>query len=153
RRYAFSARDRIDETEIRIRSVRGKRYHYLRNYTPGAGFASLNRYKEKCFLVKPLMRELLADGQLAGPPRELMEPAPREQLFDCSADPHEIHNLADSPAPEHRAALVAMRAALDTWIAETGDRGEFPEPRDVVAPFEKEMHDWFGTPVWYEQVR
>ena len=49
RSYAFSARDRIDETENRIRSVRGKRFHYLRNYIPETGFASLNRYKEKCF--------------------------------------------------------------------------------------------------------
>jgi hypothetical protein len=42
----------------RIRSVREKRYHYLRNYMPEQGFASLNRYKEKCFAVKPLMREM-----------------------------------------------------------------------------------------------
>ena len=39
------ARDRIDETVLRIRSVRGKRYHYLRNYIPGEGFPTLNRYK------------------------------------------------------------------------------------------------------------
>ena len=41
-----------------------------------------------------------------------------------------------------------MSAALDTWMAETGDRGAFPEPEEVVAPFTKEMHDWFGTPDW-----
>ncbi|MBD3672816.1 MAG: hypothetical protein HUJ26_04755 [Planctomycetaceae bacterium] len=23
------------------------------------------------------------------------------------------------------------------------------EPAEIVAPFEKEMHDWFGTPEWY----
>ena len=150
RRYAFSARDRIDETENRIRSVRGKRYHYLRNYVPEQGFASLNRYKEKCFLVKPLMRKMFAEGKLTGPPADLMGPLPKEQLYDTQADPHEIHNLADSDDPRHRAALLEMRAALDTWIAETGDRGQFPESREIVAPFEKEMHDWFGTPDWYK---
>lgn len=149
RRYAFSARDRIDETENRIRSVRGKRYHYLRNAMPEQGFASLNRYKEKCFLVKPLMRELQAAGKLTGPAAELMQPLPAEQLFDTLVDPHETKNLADSP--EHQRILAEMRAALDTWIVETGDRGEFPEPREIVAPFEKEMHDWFGTPEWYLQ--
>ena len=41
-----------------------------------------------------------------------------------------------------------LRAALDAWIVETGDRGAVPEPPEVVAPFEKEMHDWFGTPAW-----
>ena len=28
-----------------------------------------------------------------------------------------------------------------------------PEPNEIVAPFEKEMHDWFGTPEWYRQKR
>lgn len=151
RSYVFSARDRIDETEIRLRSVRDKRYHYVRNFTPGAGFLTLNRYKEKCFLVKPLMRKLHAEGKLTGPPADLMKPFPDEQLYDTQSDPYEIKNLADSSDAEHQTALARMRAALDTWIIETGDRGEIAEPRDVVAPFEKEMHDWFGTPDWYKR--
>ncbi len=148
RRYAFSARDRIDETEVRQRSVRDKRYHYVRNFTEGAGFATLNRYKEKCFLVKPLMRQMLEKGTLTGPPAELMKPFAREQLFDTQSDPYEINNLAESDSPAHRQVLAEMRAALDTWMIETGDRGHIVEPRDVVAPFEREMHDWFGTPQW-----
>jgi len=148
RRYAFSARDRIDETEIRQRSVRDKRYHYVRNFTKGAGFPTLNRYKEKCFLVKPLMRQLLAEGKLVGPPADLMKPFADEQLFDTQSDPYEVSNLAKSDSPEHRRVLREMRAALDTWMVESGDRGHIAEPRDVVAPFEKEMHDWFGTPAW-----
>ena len=150
RPFAFSARDRIDETVIRIRSVRDKRYHYVRNFTPGAGFPSLNRYKEKCFLIKPLMRRLDAEGKLSGPPADLMEPMPREQLYDTQSDPHEIDNLVGSSEPKHRKALQRLRAALDTWITETGDRGRYLEPEEVVAPFEKEMHEWFGTPDWYQ---
>jgi len=151
REFSFSARDRIDETAIRQRSVRDSRYHYIRNFTPGAGFSTLNRYKEKCFLVQPLMRSLFAEGKLTGPPAEFMEPFPREMLYDTRSDPYEIRNLADSPVPEHRAELARLRAALDTWIVETGDRGEWQEPPEVVAPFEKEMHDWFGTPEWFRQ--
>jgi arylsulfatase A-like enzyme len=148
RTYAFSARDRIDETVVRQRSVRDARYHYIRNFTPGSGFLTLNRYKEKCFLVKPLMRQLLAKGELIGPPAELMQPFPEEFLFDTRTDPYEIKNLADSDVPDHRAALGRMRAALDTWIIETGDRGHISEPPEIVDPFEREMHDWFGTPAW-----
>lgn len=151
RTYAFSARDRIDETVVRRRSVRDKRYHYVRNFTPGAGFPTLNRYKEKCFLIKPLMRRLMAEGELFGPPAELMQPFPEEQLFDTLADPHEINNLAGSVDPEHRAALLRMRAALDTWMIETGDRGHIAEPEEVVAPFRQEMHEWFGTPEWVQE--
>lgn len=148
RTYAFAARDRIDETVIRMRSVHDKRYHYIRNFTPGAGFETLNRYKEKCFLVKPLMRQLKAEGKLSGPPLDLMKPFPNEMLFDNQNDPDEILNLADSENPEHIDALVRLRAALDTWMVETGDRGYIPEPPEIIAPFEKEMHDWFGTPSW-----
>ncbi len=150
RQYAFSARDRIDETVNRIRSVRGKRYHYIRNYYPDRHFTSLNRYKEKCFPIKPLMRKLMKAGKLTGPPAALMSStvAP-EQLFDTEKDPHEIANLAASTKLEHREALIRMRAALSVWIVETQDQGEFPEPDHVVKPFEKEMHDWFGTPSWH----
>ena len=154
RLYAFSARDRIDETVNRIRSVRGKRYHYIRNYYPDRHFTSLNRYKEKCFPIKPLMRKLMAEGKLTGAPAELMSPtvAP-EQLFDTVNDPHEIHNLANSKEPQHREALIRMRTALSVWMTETQDQGVFPEPDEVVKPFEKEMHDWFGTPDWYTELQ
>lgn len=151
RTYAFAARDRIDETAVRMRSVHDQRYHYIRNYTVGAGFKTLNRYKEKCFLVKPLMRKLQSDGKLSGPPLELMQPFPDEMLFDTQADPHEIRNLAESNDEEHRAALLRMQGALDTWIVESGDRGHIPEPPEIVTPFTKEMHDWFGTPEWVEE--
>ncbi len=148
RKYVFSARDRIDETVDRIRSVRDNKYHYIKNFIPGNGFTSLNRYQEKCFLVKPLMRRLFEEGKLQGPAADLMKESPQELLYDTEADPHEINNLITSDKPEHREALVRLRAALDTWIVETGDMGRYPEPPEVVEPFEKEMHDWFGTPSW-----
>jgi len=152
RMYAFSARDRVDETVNRIRSVRGKKYHYIRNYYPDRHFTSLNRYKEKCFPIKPLMRKLMTKGKLSGPPANLMSPnvAP-EQLFDTEEDPHEINNLASSQRVEHQQALLRMRTALKTWIVETQDQGEFLESAEVVDPFEEEMHDWFGTPAWYKK--
>ena len=150
RQFAFAARDRIDETVVWQRSVHGARYHYIRNGTPGAGFPTLNRYKEKCFLVKPLMRQLHAEGKLTGPPADLMEPFATEMLFDTQADPHEVANLVGSRKARHRRVLAEMRAALDTWMVETGDRGHLLEPDDLVRPFIKEMHDWFGTPGWYK---
>lgn len=149
RRFAFAARDRIDETEQRIRSVHDERYHYIRTFTIGPTFASLNRYKEKCFLIMPLMRELHAQGKLTGPAAALMElRGPGEELFDTDADRDEIHNLVNSSQPEHREALIRLRAALDTWMVETNDRGAVPEAPGIRLQLEKEMHDWFGTPAW-----
>ena len=149
RRFAFAARDRIDETRQRIRSVHDERFHYIRTVSSGPTFASLNRYKEKCFLIMPLMRQLHADGKLTGPARELMErKGPCEELYDTLADPHEVVNLAGSAKTEHREAMARLRAALDAWMIETNDQGVVPESEEVVAPFAKEMHDWFGTPGW-----
>jgi arylsulfatase A-like enzyme len=150
REFAFSARDRIDETRQRIRSVRDKRYRYIRNFMPEQSFTSLNRYKEKCFLVMPLMRQLKAEGKLTGPPLALMaDRLPDEELYDTDADPHEIANLVASTKPADREALIRLRAALDTWIVETGDRNEQPDFSDTLEVVEREMHDWFGTPSWY----
>ncbi len=89
-----------------------------------------------------------AQGTLSGAPLDLMKPFPGEMLFDTRNDPHEIRNLAEGTVREHRSALLRLRTALDTWMVETSDRGHIPEPPEVVAPFLKEMHDWFGTPDW-----
>lgn len=152
RQFAFAARDRIDETVQRIRSVHDERFHYIRTFTNGPTFASLNRYKEKCFPILPLMREMQAAGTLSGPPLALMQrKGPCEELFDTQADPHEINNLIDSTKLEHREALHRLRSALDTWIVDTGDRGAIAEPPEVIAPFAQEMDAWFGTPKWFKK--
>jgi arylsulfatase A-like enzyme len=152
RQYAFSARDRIDESVQRIRSVRDARYRYIRNFMPEQPFLALNRYKEKCFLVVPLLRALHDRGALAGPPLALCAPRlPDEELYDTQVDPYEIRNLADSHRSEHREAMIRLRAALDVWLTETGDVGARPEPPEILGPIEKEMHDWFGTPEWHRR--
>lgn len=149
RTFAFAARDRIDETPQRIRSVHDARYHYIRTLSTGPTFSSLNRYKEKCFAIMPVMRDLHARGKLTGPALELMRrTGPCEELYDTQADPHEVKDLLASQEPADREALARLRAALDTWIVETGDQGAIPEPAEITAPFAKEMHQWFGTPAW-----
>lgn len=152
RTFAFAARDRIDETVQRIRSVHDERFHYIRTFTKGPTFTSLNRYKEKCFPILPLMREMQTAGTLSGPPLALMQrKGPCEELYDTKADPHEVNDLINSPKAEHREALSRLRAALDTWIVESGDRGAIPEPPEVIAPFAQEMDVWFGTPKWFKK--
>jgi len=46
---------------------------------------------------------------------------PAEELFDTSADPHQIRNLAAEPA--HRAILERMRKAVTDWMTRIGDQG------------------------------
>jgi arylsulfatase A-like enzyme len=132
RDVVFGARDRCDETAMRIRSARDDRYRYIRNFTPEVPLLAPNAYKEKQYPVWNLLKELHAAGKLAPAQEALCQPRmPDEELYDLEADPHEIKNLAGSSAPEHQAALRKLRERLEGWIRETGDR--LPDP-DAGAP-------------------
>ncbi|MGE3820829.1 MAG: sulfatase [Isosphaeraceae bacterium] len=123
--YVFAARDRMDERDDRIRGVRGARFHYVRNFRPELPYAQRIAYMEEM----PTMREwrrLHAEAKLNPVQDAFFAPTkPVEELYDTEADPDEVHNLADDP--RYRATLEAMRVALDDWIEETNDLGEFSE--------------------------
>ena len=131
RKYAFGARDRCDETVIRLRTVRDARFRYIRNFTPEQPFLAKNEYKEKQYPVWTLLPKLLAEGKLTPPQAALCAPhmAP-EELYDLETDPHEIHNLAAEPA--HLATRERLRQVLERWMDETNDQGRVPEPEVVV---------------------
>lgn len=94
------------------------------------------------------MRQFMAEGKLTEPPAALMDPnIPEEQLFDTEADPHEIRNLAASPEPEHREALIRMRAALSVWMVETQDQGVFPEPPKSSRPLRRKCTTGSAHPI------
>ncbi len=126
--YIFGARDRCDETAMRIRTVRDARYRYIRNFTPEVPFLAPNNYKEKQYPVWNLLKELNAEGKLTPAQAVLCAPRlPEEELYDLQSDPHEIKNLADSGKSEDQAALKRLRDVLKNWIKETHDQGETPE--------------------------
>jgi hypothetical protein len=58
---------------------------------------------------------------------------PDEELYDLTADPHEINNLVDSKRAEDQTALNRLRAELTRWLERTGDQGQVFEPPDVAA--------------------
>jgi arylsulfatase A-like enzyme len=130
REYAFGARDRCDETVFRFRTVRDARHRYVRNFTPDRPLLQSNEYKEKSYPVWNLLKELNAAGKLTPPQAALCAPTtPAEELYDLEADPHEIHNLIDSP--EHAKVLQRLRRALDKWIDASNDQGREPEAADI----------------------
>jgi arylsulfatase A-like enzyme len=126
--YVFGARDRCDETAMRIRSVRDVRYRYIRNFTPEVPFLAPNAYKERQHPVWNLVKELNAAGKLTPEQAVLCAPRqPEEELYDLQNDPHEIRNLVLSDRPEHQAALKRLRGVLGKWIEDSDDQGRFPE--------------------------
>lgn len=126
REYAFGARDRCDETVFRLRTVCDKQYRYIRNFTPGVPFLQANAYKEKQYPVWNLLKELNAAGKLNAVQAKLCAATmPAEELYDLTADPHEIVNLAGKP--EHAATQARLRKVLDEWIVSSDDKGRVPE--------------------------
>jgi len=125
RRYVFAIRDRVDEVYEFSRAVRGERYHYIRNFMPHRPRMQHSNYSERT-PIRQEIRRLAAEGKLHGDDAWLMSPdKPAEELYDTRSDPHEIHNLADSP--EHRKTLDRMRAALRRWMLDTHDTGLLAE--------------------------
>ncbi len=129
RDFVFAARDRMDETDDRIRAVRDRRFKYLRNFEPEKAYSQPIAYADAMPTMQ-VWRRWAAEGRL-DPIQQLFLSArkPIEELYDTRADPHEVHNLAGDP--EHQDRLAAMRGALDDWIVRTGDLGGIGEPEQI----------------------
>jgi uncharacterized sulfatase len=126
REYIFGARDRMDERYDIIRSVRDKRYRYIRNYEPLKTYYQYMNTPEKGATMKEI-RRVHAKGELLPAAKLFMaERKPVEELYDLERDPHEINNLAEDP--KYASRLARMRRVHQRWLFETKDVGLLPEP-------------------------
>jgi uncharacterized sulfatase len=126
REYVYGARDRMDEACDLIRTVRDKRFRYIRNYMSHVSRAQTINYMDQMPTMQE-MRRLHAEGRLQGPQAQYFEPTkPVEELYDTTLDPHEINNLASDP--KYKEVLDRMRQAHLEWCRETKDIGLIPEP-------------------------
>ena len=142
RKYIFAARDRMDETYDRIRAVRTKQFQYIRNFHPELPYAQRIAYMEEMPTMQA-WRRLNGEGKLVGPQKLFFAPAkPREVLYDVNADPHEVHNLADSPT--HQPVLKELRAALDQWMEQTHDLGAVPEAELIKRGLVKDVSERYA---------
>ena len=124
REYVISARDRCDFTIDRIRSVRTKRFKYIRNFMLDRPALQPN-YRDEWELTKSL-RRMYHEGALS--PEQaahFREERVPEELYDLDRDPHELVNLA--ARADYADALERHRAILEDWIERTDDQGQYPE--------------------------
>lgn len=124
--YVVTCRDRMDEAEDRVRSLRGERFRYVRNFRPELPYFQYVNYLDEMPITKEWRRLAFAGGLTPVQKQWFARTKPAEELYDTAADPHEVANLAADP--KHAATLAAMRAALDKWAADTNDLGAVPEP-------------------------
>jgi arylsulfatase A-like enzyme len=145
REHIFAARDRMDESTDRMRAVRTAQWKYIRNYFPAIPYMQHNAYKERQYPTWNLVKELAAAGKLSPEAALFASPTkPIEELYDLSADPHEVRNLANNPA--HAAKLRELRALIDQWVVETHDQGGVMEdPLDIYKGYNGRLPDEAGA--------
>lgn len=138
RQFVFSGRDRGDETVDRVRTIRSRRYRYIRNYYPGKPFFQTNRYKLANYPIIWAMHDLHRQGELTERQAFYMRSErTAEELYNVIRDPWEMDNLYRSKA--HKEILDQMRMRLDRWVGRIDDQGRFPEDPEVYEYYDEQM--------------
>jgi uncharacterized sulfatase len=124
RQYNYGFRGRMDERYDLVRSVRDRRYVYIRNYMPHRIYGQFIEYMFETPTTR-VWKEMYDAGQLKPPRTYFWETKPPEELYDLQQDPDEVNNLAASPA--HGQTLERLRAAQQEWTRSIRDVGLLPE--------------------------
>jgi hypothetical protein len=115
----------VDEVVDMARSVRDKRYLYIRNYMPHLGYNQQSAWVDQGTISHEFYR-VAESGTMTPPQWHFAGPTRRrEELYDCRSDPLNLNNLANSP--QHQDVLRRMRAAHRQWVLESRDLGFLPE--------------------------
>jgi uncharacterized sulfatase len=123
----FAARDRCGDAVDRIRSVRTADFKYIRNFHPEIPYLQHSGYKKLQYPVETLMKVMHDQGRWDSP--LMAKTRPEEELYDLSADPHEMNNLVNDV--KYAAKLEELRDQLATWIKDSGDQGAIDEGETV----------------------
>ena len=102
-----------------VRSVRSRTHKYIRNLNPEGTFTNL--VTEDGIVGWRSWLDAAATDPSAATRTNLYRRRPAEELYDLTVDPYELNNLAAEPALG--SILENLRAELDRWMTEEGDRG------------------------------
>ncbi|MCB1278670.1 sulfatase [Prosthecobacter sp.] len=123
----FAARDRCGDAMDRIRAVIGTESLLVRNFQPSRSRLNWSGYKEASYPGMPLLRVLSKSGGLNDFQAQWLTPTrPEIEFYDLKTDPQGLHNIAGEPAVSTK--IESMRAAMDTWIQTSPDRGAQGDP-------------------------
>lgn len=136
----FLFADRFDEIYGMRRGLTDGKWKYIRNFNPDFPNAPYSFYQ----FSQPgwtAYQKAFKEGKLSGYHKALWE-APRtsEQLYDLSAAPWEMNNLAADPA--HSEKLATLRNRLKATMKEVHDTGLVPEPMFKELAGEKPLADY-----------
>jgi uncharacterized sulfatase len=135
REAVFSASDRIGGTHLKTRSVRTKKYRYIRNYIHNTSVnEAATNYRKANHPIYHVLNELDKKGTLTKAQKNLVSIMPEEELYDIESDPFETINLATNN--EYSLVLKELREQLKQWQNETLDYGMQPNSPELEKSFE-----------------
>lgn len=123
-RYGYSFRGRMDERIDLSRTVRDKKYRYIRNYLPHLPYGQRLHY----LWLAPSTRsweESYRAGRTDAVQSAFWKEKPAEELYDIATDPFNVNNLAGDK--NYDSVLVRMRKANYDWVIASRDVGFIPE--------------------------
>ena len=124
RQYAQSFRGRMDERYDFSRTIRDKKFRYVRHFNPHRPYGQYIEYLWRAPLTRSWEAEYKA-GRCNEVQSRFWRPKPTEELFDSVDDPWEVNNLAANP--EYKETLERMRGDLRQWMLDIRDSGFLPE--------------------------
>ncbi len=122
--YIYGFRGRMDERVDMVRSVRDKRYIYIRNYMPHRIYGQHIGYMFETPTTE-VWNKMYKDGKLNEAQRIFWEKKPSEELYDLENDRDEVKNLA--AMPEQKERVARMRKAQEDLAVRIRDVGFLPE--------------------------
>jgi arylsulfatase A-like enzyme len=125
REFVFTASDRFDEEYDRVRSIRTKKFKYIKNYNLEKSHALDLCYRNQMPLMRHLNTLLLQKRLDESQSLWFREPRFAEELYDLENDPFELNNLSGNP--DYSDKLKNLSDVLDNWIEEIDDLGRIPE--------------------------
>tara|TARA_R110002049_G_scaffold4601_5_gene32518 strand:+ start:720071 stop:723112 length:3042 start_codon:yes stop_codon:yes gene_type:complete len=124
-KFTYMFADRMDERYNLVRAVTDGRYRYVRNYHPDRHWGQWSDFLWRMASAQEwdlYHRRHLTTAEQS----RFFSPASAEAIYDCEADPDNVHNLASDPSMHEQVAR--MRGALRGHLLSIRDTGFLPEP-------------------------
>lgn len=129
REYVISTRDRCDFTIDRIRSVRSKKFKYIKNFMTDRPYTQSTYMDFDGIEFVKVMKQLHAENKLDSiQDRFFLNERPSEELYDIRKDPFELDNLAENL--DYVDVKNEYAKVLNQWIVDTDDKGQYPENKE-----------------------
>lgn len=142
----FLHADRFDELYGMRRGLTDGKWKYIRNFNPHLPNAPFSFYQfgQPCWTA---YQKAWREGKIDGIHQALWQaPSPTEQLYDLTADPWEIKNLAADPTQSEK--LTLLRHRLKSKMIQIRDTGFIPEPLFGKLSVDSTIADYVQNPTF-----